>query len=126
MLEVDCLDERSWFMVHVGTEADFVVRAFSEDHALLKTTYYCYENPIHGIDPDSMLDYGLHAKPLDPVDEDYFDRQYEDKTVAVRFLAQRISFDSLVEVVPVKPDPAQGQLFEMDKYGRTTYSSTEI
>ncbi len=68
-------DNRSWFRVHIvnGEIAKLIVKASDEDAAYLKVEQYCEENPWLGIVPfDEPLAAHLAAKPLDPIEEDYY------------------------------------------------------
>lgn len=60
-MELDCSDNREWYRVRIDPLAEFVVRAYSEDHAELKTQYYIFENPwllkllAPGLDPENVV-----------------------------------------------------------------------
>lgn len=117
--------EFNWYNVSVGTVAEFVVRAFSEDAALHKTTLWCQENSDFGIHPDNMLPVvGMQAELLSPEAHRHhrtLDNAMGGKRGSVRFTAIYHTPDPTPQLPPRPISPKQGKIFEMDRRGEIRY-----
>jgi|GEM_PF-1494723 len=123
-MELPADESREWYRVCVDTEygraASFVLRAYDEDHAKLKATYYCDEKEWLGIYTDTQYPWGIHAKLLEPLEEHTFNI-LGDSYEPVRLMDYPMSKDSepVKEVTrSLRQSPEQDTLFSVDMRGR--------
>lgn len=116
------IDEPNWYWVQVHNTASFLVRAYSEDHAQLKMTYWCHENPQFGINPDDYLPHAVWPNPLGPVDQDVQQR-LGSLVPSVRLQTDHRPLPGPEKAIVHEQlvSPAQLALFSLDKWGRIVY-----
>jgi hypothetical protein len=64
--------EQDWFRVYVGEDAEFIAPAESGFFAEVNVRGYCSVTRYLMLDPEMMLKHGVWAKPLEPIDADYY------------------------------------------------------
>jgi hypothetical protein len=123
MIEFDPDCERRWFRVGIDAVAEFIVKSYTEEGALLKTSYHLLEHPELGISlaPDPTLRIPPEfAKPLEPFEEQYYS-QVGDDTTPVRLIADfrklpepqpRPQVMNRADFIDTEPEPVEGQLFD--------------
>jgi hypothetical protein len=123
MIEFDRSAERCWYAVSVCSLAKFVVRSYTEDGAKQKIDYYLEINKQIDINSLGMYPHALVAKPLEPLDIDYYD-VIGDEITPVRLVNDYRKLPLTNYDETKKPTQVDGQqiLFDMSIYGKITYS----
>jgi hypothetical protein len=96
--------EQDWFRVHVGEDAEFITRAASGDAAETEVKAHCELNPYLKLETSMMLDHGVWAKPLEPIEADHYQKIVDMTGVnSVRLVADKR------EQLPVRERPRTTQ-----------------
>jgi hypothetical protein len=123
MNEFDRSAERCWYAVSVCSLAKFIVRSYTEDGAKHKVDYYLEINKQIGINSLGMYPHALVAKPLEPIDIDYFN-DIGDEITPVRLVDdyRKLPLTNYNEPKKLTQIDGQQKFFNMNNYGKITYS----